>query len=455
MHKIGVTIMKEKLKLGVATEIITPKIGCNLCGYTLDVISSEVNDDLTATAYYFSDGKTEALMLSITVCVIDAKLAHRISAEIEELTGIPRDNIIVHATHTHSGPVTADIVGFGTTNVEYVEGTFLPRIKKAASDAKATAEAVTMGVSVGESKIGVNRRELTEENEIILGQNPWAPYDPKMTVVSFKNEAGDVKASMIHYGCHCTGAGRNTEITRDFAGVMIDWMEKYGGGVCAFFCGPEGDVGPRLISGRTAGGGEREVGLLGEDGKTVFGNIKIAMQHGAWAANDAIRIFKDTRGYHDASLDVSKRYIKLPVEKRPSLEFAKEEYEKYKQYTVNYLGAKAAHLRDVIMSYEEGYEEKEFIEIEQIVIKVGDVAFVGTPFELFAEIGLRIQKHSPSPYTLLLSNVGGTEGYFPTESDICRGGYEVTMFKQKYIQPCVDNADYHFVKETLDHLRSI
>ena len=109
--------------------------------------------------------------------------------------------------------------------------------------------------------------------------------------------------------------------------------------------------------------------------------------------------------------------------------------------------------KNIIKSYEDGYVDKEFREVEQIIIRIGDVAFVSFAFELFSEIGLRIQKDSPIPYTLSLSNTNGTDSYFATESEICRGGYEITMFKQRNLQPYADNGDAAVVKETLAHLR--
>ena len=72
-----------------------------------------------------------------------------------------------------------------------------------------------MGVANGNSFVGINRRELTEENKIKLGQNPWGCFNPKMTVISFADEHGTAVANMIHYGAHGTAAGKNQEITRD------------------------------------------------------------------------------------------------------------------------------------------------------------------------------------------------------------------------------------------------
>ena len=47
----------ESLCLGVAREVITPEVGSQLYGYTPDVFSEAVEDDLTVTAFYFKQLK--------------------------------------------------------------------------------------------------------------------------------------------------------------------------------------------------------------------------------------------------------------------------------------------------------------------------------------------------------------------------------------------------------------
>jgi hypothetical protein len=88
-------------------------------------------------------------------------------------------------------------------------------------------------------------------------------------------------------------------------------------------------------------------------------------------------------------------------------------------------------------------------------VRIGDAAFVSAPFEQFSEIGMRVSVHSPIPYTLMLSNTNGSEGYLVTEDQICRGGYEVDMFKHGYLQPYADDADWHMIKESLKNIENI
>ena len=423
----------QKLYLGVGREIITPKVGGQLYGYTPDVFSTSVNDDLTVSAFYLRQGDTQALMISATVCLISTALADEILTKIQNEYNIPKTCCILSATHTHSGPNTAGKVGWGDIDREYCEGIFIPRILSAVRAAVADPVPVKMGISSGDSLVGINRRELNYENAIKFGQNPWGAYDPKMTVISFKGEDKKTVASIVHYGCHGTAAGKNREITRDWSGIMTDAL----GGVSAFFNGPEGDVGPRISNGKTVG------------------DITYVRELGEIAARDAATLYDKTDAYRDATLLTSHRVLEIPLCRRISKAEALKMLEPLKGQTVNHRGMTRAHLEQVLRSYEQGYADKEFCEVPQTLIAIGDIVFASFPYELFSEIGMRIGKEVKTKTVLSLSNTNGSEGYFVTEDALCRGGYEVTMFLYGHLQRCVDNADFHLMRESVKHIKDL
>ena len=268
--------MSTDLCLGVARKIITPKVGALLCGYAPDTVSTSVHDDLRATAFYFCKEDVQALLMSIDVCSINTALCNELRDEIEKKYGILRGNCIIHTIHNHSGPNLTGQFGWGDIDREYYESIFRPTVLATVEESMRAPVSVKMGVATGESLIGINRRELKAENRARLGQNPCGPFDPKMTVISFKDGDGKCVANMIHYGMHGTCAGKNTEISRDWSGVMVDEIENVSGGITAFINGPEGDVGPRLSNGYTTGKGD----------------IRYAERHGAIAAQDAYRIYR-------------------------------------------------------------------------------------------------------------------------------------------------------------------
>ena len=275
------------------------------------------------------------------------------------------------------------------------------------------------------------------ENKIKLGQNPWGPFNPKMTVLSFKNESGEILANIIHYGCHGTAAGKNHEITRDWSGIMIDALEQQTDGITAFLNGPEGDVGPRLSNGKTVG------------------DINHVRALGAIAAEDALQIHKKISDFHAVSLSVSHKNLLIPLQKRTPQNEAAAMLEEYKGQTINIKGMIRTHLEQVLDSYREGFSDRETLPVPQTVIRVGDYAFVSFPYELFSEIGMRINQAFPKAEVLSLSNANGSEGYFVTEDAICRGGYEVNMFLYGHLQAYPNDADYHMIKETVAHLEEM
>ena len=243
----------DTLYFGAAREVITPPIGGQLYGYNPDIRSTEVADDLTATAFYFAQGETKALMITATVCLIQTELADKTLDQISALTGVPRGAILLSATHTHSGPNVAGSYGWGSIDTAYCQQIFIPKLLCVAQQAVQNAVPARMQVAQGKSDVGINRRQLSHQNHVGLGQNPWAPYNPNMTVLTFTDEKGKVLGNLIHYGCHGTAAGANTEITRDWSGHMTDALEAVTGGITGFFNGPEGDVGPRISNGKTTG----------------------------------------------------------------------------------------------------------------------------------------------------------------------------------------------------------
>lgn len=429
----------SKLFLGVGREIITPEIGTCLYGYRPGFHSTAIYDDLRATAFYFSYQDKKALMISLEVCLLNNALVQKILSLLQDECGIDKDCIILSATHTHSGPNTAGAEGWGDIDKDYCYSIFVPKILAAAKTAIKNASPVKMGRASGNSLVGINRRQLRFDNVIDFGQNPWGIFNPQMTVISFQNDEGEIVANIIHYGCHGTCAGINPEISRDWSGIMVDAIEKESGGITAFFNGPEGDVGPRISNGGTTGRGD----------------LYYVDELGYIAARDAHEIFKKITSYHDAQLNVSHKTLLVPLKKRIPLEEAMLHFEEYKDNTINVGGLTRKYYQDIIESYQNGYVDKDNFELPQTVIGLGNLYFAPFPLELFSEIGMRIDNAVKDAQVLSLSCSNGDNGYFVTEDALCRGGYEVLMHCHFKPQQYCDNADWHLVTQTVEHIEKM
>lgn len=419
---------------GFAREDITPEIGCLLYGYVDDLKSESIHDRLRLSALYFANEKEDTLMLTAEVCSINSAFSEKIRKTVSLETGIIFENIILHGIHNHTGPNTDGNTGWGELDTDYCENILLPAAVKASKNAKKGAVPAKCGFNMGESKIGINRREENADNEIILGQFAEGSFDPRMAVFSFEDENSKPLANLIFYTCHGTCAGLCKEISRDWAGGMMDKLESVSGAPTAFFCGAEGDVGPRLLNGQTVGT-IRDAEIMGEK-----------------AGEDSVRIYNGIKEYRPLSVDVTHGVLSLPLKMRIPLETAEARYEEYKNESVNLDGQKRYYYKRVMDSYSNGYKDEEFYRLPQTALMIGENIFVSFPYELFSDIALRIDKEKYGFNVFSLSNSNGSEGYFPCDSEIPKGGYEIDMFLTQNIQPYCDNADSYLIKETLKNL---
>ena len=251
----------SNLKAGVGRADITPPLGTPLMGYPVMRPAENILDNLTVTALALQTDNAKSLLLSITTTIIDYEVTFAIRDAVKAATGYDTYEINVCAWQIHSGPATQTCWGWGDVNREYCYGILVPKCAEAAKIALADLGDVEVGVGTAQSDVGCNRRQITEDGCVVLGQNPWGTYDPTMTAIRFVRD-GKAYANIIHYGAHPTAIGNTPDVTRDWPGIMVDRVESVIGGLTLFLNGAVGDIGPRPGEGTTCSNieGMREVG---------------------------------------------------------------------------------------------------------------------------------------------------------------------------------------------------
>jgi len=434
------------LKVGVAREIITPELGGLFAGYGSKKPSDRVNDDLTVTAIALESGDTKVLFMSATVCLISNDLCDKLREKCGAAAGVPAKNVIVTAVHTHTGPVLSELdddykddgvpLPVGSAD-KYCREIFAPKFILAAGNAVKDMKPVTMGVAAGKSLVGINRRRLLRNGKVILAQNPWGFYDPEMTVISFKGEDGKPVANIIHCTAHNTAAGIVTEVSRDWCGVMIDRLEFQSGAVTAFLNGCAGDVSPRTPDG----------------GSTS--DMKQMREIGAVAGIDAVKIYNDIREYRDADVTTVTDEIKIPFAPVKPLELAKEQLAAIENSDARFDDGKRKKLRAVIEMYETNDFGPDDFSFEQTLVRLGPVVFIPFPFEPLSEISLRLRFYSKLGHTLAVGYANGSNSYLPSQDQICRGGYEIDMFKWAMARQLPDDTDTKIINANLDLMEKL
>ncbi len=442
-----------KFKIGVDSQIITPPLGTLLFGYVAKRPATSVHDDLRVSAIAIEQGERRAILISADICNLNKKIVDKIRQPVSKATGIPEENISMVTTHTHSGPAISGQGAWGSTNEEFVSDILIPKATETAINAASNMQEALLGIGTTESLVGVNRRELSEDGNIILGQNPFGVFDKTMTVLAFKGLDGKPVVNLIHYSCHGTASGRALAISRDWPCYMIDRMEKETGATTIFFNGAIGDAGPRLSNNRTVGDLDINVEeeLPDED-------LSYLEEVSGLAAIDAMRAYRSIKDYREVSFDMIKGTVHLPYKTPPTLEEAKEQYNNL-HLNVNWHAGvqsmKVKTLEEIIRMYENNEEFETETEFDQIIYVFNSAIFVPFPFEMFSEIAIRLKQHSPFEHTLCMSNANTYYAYLPTQDQLSRGGYEVDSFFNMggSAHKLVDNTDEIVIAENLRIIR--
>ena len=427
----------KSIKIGMAKTDITPELNCRLYGYVDIRYGRRVLDPLSVGAVAIEQDGQRVLMMSADICTINDDDGLR--DKIAEATGVNKEHIFYSCIHTHSGPTTRSSAGWGDANTEYIDKILTPKSIEAASRALESMTDAVVGIGKTESYAGVNRREVAPNGEILLGQNPDAPYDPTMTAITFKTVSGENIGTIIHFAEHPTAVGINLSITRDWPGYVIDRIEELSGAPCMYINGAQGDIGPRLSNGRT------------------YTDEFYLEENGLIAAADAERAYLSITDFTVPELKTETAEIEYIYAPLPSVEEIDKMIEALGDPEKLYLTditryAQLNTLKDALLSGKEFPKGKKTV---QTVLALGDLAMVPYRFEAFCQIALDLRARSPFGETLLLGLTPGSFAYLPTKEQIPYGGYEIGSFRASSVPQFDDNLADHLLNENIKLLTKL
>ena len=115
-------------------------------------------------------------------------------AEIEKASGVPTANIMICASHNHSGPGWNENMRWASDLIK--------KIGAAAKEAAASMRPVSIGMSVDRISFGINRRK-TIDGRAVVRLNPDGPNDPRVKVLRFDDgKSLAPMAILMHAVCH-------------------------------------------------------------------------------------------------------------------------------------------------------------------------------------------------------------------------------------------------------------
>lgn len=186
--------VNSNLRAGVAKVDITPAQVNQLevVGHRRKVTG--VRDPLRGAVLILDDGATKAAIVTLDTINAWDDMVRLVRQAIQQDTGVPAANIMVAASHNHSGP------GF---EVDSVWGREL--ITKLSLAARQAASGMTpVSIGYGEDKIGfsINRRKVINGRAVVR-LNQDGPNDPRVKVLRFDDgKSLTPLAVVMHAVCH-------------------------------------------------------------------------------------------------------------------------------------------------------------------------------------------------------------------------------------------------------------
>ena len=408
------------LHFGAAAADITPPVGVAMGGYWgRRSGATHICDRLMAKALVCGCGVTRVALVAVDLVGLDADVVRGIREQVACATGIEGAAIMVCASHTHAGPLTFPFRGMGRIDSRYLEQV-ADAVVEVVVAAAADSRPGRLYYARPEVQIGINRRESHPQGTRI-GQNPAGPVVPYAHVLRFVAADGR-GATLFNHACHPVVLGHaNLQISGDFAGAAVRYIEEQTGDRALFINGACGDVNPRITNGSFA-----DVEALGQElGQAVLEGRDAAVPLDAsaisWAHERLDLPLQPPPSCWCAEAEKLKAHLRVRLARlRPELSRRSSEVSKAQ------LEWAVAMCKWVQAGA--GRAQVQPFEIQALVL--GELVLLGLEGEVFARYQLDLEAaHGP---VVLCGFANGCIGYVPTADEYARGGYEIDLAYKVY-----------------------
>ena len=444
------------MQVGLATVDFTPEAGLPLMGnFRDDYAARGRHDPLVAKAAVFADSSgAKAALLALDICMVDRRNVVLIRNVVGSQCDVPPENVVVHATHTHSGPAPNSRFCFGFDFEPYRRPAEDFLTLAASAVARANENLAGARISIGrasEDRISFNRRLRRKDGSTQMnwealapGFDPdeidaaWGPVDPEVICLVIE-QGGRPAAAVVNFGLHpAVLAGDNWLYSADYPGALANAMRSIHGDdfTTLFFNGCCGNTNHVDYREPAQGRGFQQVERVGHIlAATASRAMRVAVPVAAGrvavssrkVSLERIKIDEDLRGRSEKILeDRQDGSPKGQVDGLPDAYFAEMRLGMYKK-------------------------QSEPDAVEVTAVRLGDVCLVGLPGEAFCELGIAIKQDSPAPNTLVAGLTNDCVGYLPTKGSFAHGGYETTIGSTMY-EP---GAAERLVRSALSQLREL
>ena len=392
-----------------------------------DAVATSVADPLYASCTAISDGESVAVLFHLDMKSIPVAFIGTVSERLNKKFGIPVDNVLLNATHSHNSPL--DVTGSDDFSLRWRKNV-LDAMDQAVLTALcdlAPAEIYT-GTADAEGYAFVRRYLMGDGSwNGIQMNNPNQDYvaheteaDPQLRTIRF--ERGDKKdillANWQAHAAHGRGLHPNL-VSSDFIYELRTGVEKNMDVHFSYHNGSSGNLNFTDYLGNQKYSNFHEVGtaLVDVVAESVKNEEKVNPGK-LLAATTTVTctVFVDS----PELVEGAAKYAEASVDMKPNI---LAEYGLISSYHASAINSRQHRLKN-----------GPTVDVKLYAISCGDIAFFTSPFEQFDADGKYVRDASPFKMTFSCAYSNGHYGYLPSSEAYPHGCYEV------YTSPFVEGT---------------
>lgn len=443
---------EKKMSAGTAKVDISPQdMPVYVNGGFISRKVSQVHAPVFVRALVLDDGVQKIALATLDVCILDTDLCNAVRREAARSTGIPIDNIVMSATHTHSGGSVYGCLGT-PLDKDYTE---MVRLKTIEAFEKAASKTVPVriGWDTFDYPEGTNCRVwITRPDKMLtdpFGQKsvrammhpghrnpdyigPCGPANSQLTVLAVNTLDGKPFAVYANYPMHYFGAAA---VSPDYFGIYCDMLEK--------------DLGIES-SGTSTGlvmisqGTSADLHWYDYDKPRP----KITIQGYARTLADVTKTVLDGIEFQDR-LEVGARAVTQTFKRRVPDEFRLA----WARDIVGRLGGALPKNRPEVYAYEALFLNQDPVRtITLQALHVGELGVATIPCEVYAISGLKLAAQSPFKAQMTIELANGGEGYIPAPELYPFGGYNTWPARSAAFVPSAETEIVETCVKLLEEL---
>ena len=411
----------KTLEIGISRLNATPGYPVNLYGYGEEELrfTSTVTHYIYITCIAARYGEDTVLMYTLDLCSIRNEVENLKAAAMRG-SGLPEENIVFGATHSHSCPsLYYNSANNNRYKEEYYQNVEIAA-KRAIEDlAPATVSSTVLDIEgmnfvrhynmLDGSVAGPNFGNL---NLPIVGHPTTT--DKSMTLVKFDRGEDKKDVLVVNWAAHAANSSRigRDIMSPDFIGEVRDVIERETDMTVAYFAGAAGNTITHTYW------NEESHGL---DWKAYGAKLgEIAIENLPNLEPVEVNSLRHTKQIYQGTVDHTEEHLLAQCKEINVVAFSQQDRTTANKMALDLGLTSYYHALKITTNANKG----ETSPLEMTVFAIGPIAFMGVDYEMFSDAANAIREQTPFKNTVIMVT---NQTYMPSDAAFEYGSYEASQ----------------------------